>query len=99
MLPNRRFQLALLCLALLCASGTALAARGHQLSADGGSACPETDPAAAGDNERLDDPQNDATGTAAVRRTPKAKPAATPRAAGTRPGTTRWHSFLPGMFR
>lgn len=98
-LSDRRASLALLCLALLCTSGTTLAANGRLLSADGGSACPEADPATASGNERLDDPQGDATGAAAVRRTPKAKPAATPRAAGNRPVAPRWHSFLPGMFR
>ena len=84
----------LLCLALLAASGHAMA-ESRQSASD--EACPDT---AASTTERTDDAQVDEP-IAPVRQTPKAKPAvASPRATGgTRTNPPRFHSFLPGMFR
>ena len=87
----------LLCLALLAASGHAMANESRQLPAD--DACPDTATASA--TERTDDSQVDDT-VAPARQTQKAKPAvsASPRATGgTRTNPPRFHSFLPGMFR
>jgi hypothetical protein len=87
----------LLCLALLAASGHAMANESRQSATD--DACPDT--AATSAAERTDDPQVDET-VAPVRQTQKAKPAvsASPRATGgTRATPPRFHSFLPGMFR
>lgn len=86
----------LLCLALLAASGHAMANESRQVAAD--DACPDT---AASNTERTDDPQVDET-VAPIRQPHKAKPAvsASPRATGgTRTNPPRFHSFLPGMFR
>ena len=87
----------LLCLALLAASGHAIANESRQAPAD--DACPDT--SAASNAERTEDPQADET-LAPARQTQKAKPAASasPRATGgTRTNPPRFHSFLPGMFR
>ena len=87
----------LLCLALLAASGHAMANESRQAPAD--DACPDT--AAAANAERTDDDQVDET-IVPARQTQKAKPAvsASPRATGgTRTNPPRFHSFLPGMFR
>ena len=87
----------LLCLALLAASGHAMANESRQSAAD--DACPDT--AAASTAERTDDSAVDET-VAPARQTQKAKPAASasPRATGgTRTNPPRFHSFLPGMFR
>lgn len=87
----------LLCLALLAASGHAMAYEARQAPAD--DICPDT--ATAGSTERTDDSQLDGA-VAPVRHTQKAKPAvsASPRATGgTRTNPPRFHSFLPGMFR
>ena len=86
----------LLCLALLAASGHAMANESRQSAAD--EACPDTATASA--PERTDDAEVDEP-IAPVRQTPKAKPAvASPRATGgTRTNPPRFHSFLPGMFR
>lgn len=87
----------LLCLALLAASGQAMANESRQSAVD--EACPDN--AAASTVERTDDAQVDEP-VAPVRQTQKAKPAisASPRAAGgTRISPPRFHSFLPGMFR
>lgn len=86
----------LLCLALLAASGHAMASEARQAASD--EACPDT--TATGTTERTDDGQADEP-SAPVRQTQKAKPAvASPRATGgTRTNPPRFHSFLPGMFR
>lgn len=86
----------LLCLALLAASGHAMACESRQSTPD--EACPDN--AATSTAERTDDAQADEP-IAPVRQTPKAKPAvASPRATGgTRTNPPRFHSFLPGMFR
>lgn len=87
----------LLCLALLAASGHAMANESRQAPAD--DACPDT--SAASSSERADDPQADET-VAPARQPQKAKSAvsASPRATGgTRTNPPRFHSFLPGMFR
>ena len=87
----------LLCLALLAASGHAMANESRQAPAD--DACPDT--AAASTTERTDDSAVDET-VAPARQTQKAKPAvsASPRATGgVRTNPPRFHSFLPGMFR
>jgi hypothetical protein len=87
----------LLCLALLVASGHAMANESRQAAAD--DACPDT--ATASTAERTDDTPVDEP-TAPVRQTHKAKPAvsASPRTTGgTRTNPPRFHSFLPGMFR
>ena len=86
----------MLCLALLAASGHAMANESRQAPAD--DACPDT---AAASTERTDDGQLDDT-LAPARQTQKAKPAvsASPRATGgARTNTPRFLSFLPGMFR
>ena len=85
----------LFCLALLAASGHAMASESRQSASD--EACPDT---ATSTTERTDDAQVDEP-IAPVRQTPKAKPAvASPRATGgTRTNPPRFHSFLPGMFR
>ena len=98
-LSARRFRLALVCIALLCASGVAAATDGRHLSADGAGSCPDGDTATDTDADRVEDPEADPAAANAARRTPKAKPAVAPRATGTRPAAPRWHSFLPGMFR
>jgi len=90
----------LLSVALLCASGQALATESRHMDPDGSGSCPENTTAG---NEATDDADPDAV-AAPARRTQKAKPAAaTPRASngsGNRGGgAPRWHSFLPGMFR
>jgi septal ring-binding cell division protein DamX len=89
---------ALLSVALLCASGQALAAESRPMEPDGIS-CPES---ANASSEAADDADADAI-AAPARRTQKAKPAATSRASngggGNRSSAPRWHSFLPGMFR
>ena len=87
----------LLCLALMAASGHAMANESRQAPAD--DACPDT--AATSNTERTDDSPVDET-TAPARQTQKAKPAvsASPRATGgARTNPPRFHSFLPGMFR
>lgn len=91
---------ALLSVALLCASGQALATESRHMDPDGSGSCPESSTAG---NEAADETDADAA-AAPVRRTQKAKPAATPRASnggggGNRSTAPRWHSFLPGMFR
>ena len=86
----------LLCLALLAASGHAMANESRQAAAD--DACPDT---VASSTERTDDGPVDET-VVPVRQTQKAKPAvsASPRATGgARSNPPRFHSFLPGMFR
>ena len=83
----------LLCLALLAASGHAMANESRQAPAD--DACPDT-AAASTDDSAVDET------VAPARQTQKAKPAASasPRATGgTRTNPPRFHSFLPGMFR
>lgn len=87
----------LLCLALLAASGHAMANESRQSAAD--EACPDN--AVAGTTDRTDESPVDEPVTP-VRQTQKAKPAvsASPRATGgTRTNPPRFHSFLPGMFR
>ena len=90
-----RLRPMLLCLALLAASGHAMASESRQSASD--EACPDT---ATSTTERTDDAEVDEP-IAPVRQTPKAKPAvASPRATGgTRTNPPRFHSFLPGMFR
>lgn len=88
----------LLCLALLAASGHAMANESRQAAAD--DACPDTAAAATG-TERTDESPVDET-VAPIRQTQKSKPAvsASPRATGgARTSPPRFHSFLPGMFR
>ena len=93
-----RLRPMLLCLALLAASGHAMATESRQSASD--EACPDTTAASA--SERTDDGQPAEEPTAPTRQTHKAKPAvsASPRATGgTRTSPPRSHSFLPGMFR
>lgn len=90
----------LLSVALLCASGQALATETRHMDPDGSGTCPESTTASS-DATDLVDPD---AAAAPARRTQKAKPTATPRASnggggGNRNSTPRWHSFLPGMFR
>lgn len=89
----------LLSIALLCASGQLMATESTQMAPDGNASCPEN---TATSSDIADDAETDVA-AAPVRRTQKAKPAATPRASnsggGNRGSTPRWHSFLPGMFR
>lgn len=87
---------ALLSIVLLGACGQTLAAESRQMAADGGESCPEASAA-----ERVDDADADPNAPATpVKRTSKAKAAASPRASGGNRSTApRWHSFLPGMFR
>ncbi len=75
-LSARRFRLALVCIALLCASGVAAATDGRHLSADGAGSCPDGETATAADADRVEDPEADPAAANAARRTPKAKPAA-----------------------
>lgn len=87
----------LFCLALLAASGHALASESRQSAAD--EACPDTSVASTAD--RTDESPVDEPATP-VRQTQKAKPAASasPRVTGgARSNPPRFHSFLPGMFR
>lgn len=85
----------LICFALLAAGGTAMAAESRQSTTD--DACPDN--AAAATGERTDDEHGDEP-VAPVRQAQKAKPAASPRVTGgTRATPSRFHSFLPGMFR
>ena len=88
----------LLCLALLVASGHAMANESRQAPAD--DACPGHRRCQRGRAHRRQR-QIDET-VAPARQTQKAKPAvsASPRATGgARTNPPRFHSFLPGMFR
>ena len=95
-----RLSQIVLSVALLCASGLAMAAESRQLGPDGDGNCPETGTAA---NDATDEADPDAA-AAPARRTQKAKPTPAARSgggngAGQRNTAPRWHSFLPGMFR
>ena len=88
---------AVLSIVLLGACGQALAAESRLMAADGAESCPDTPAASDRDDAAEADPNTPAT---PVRRTPKAKAVAAPRAGGGNRSTApRWHSFLPGMFR
>ena len=91
---------ALLSIALLCASGQALASNTHPAATDDGTACPETPTAAS--TVPTDETDGDAALGSPAHRTQKAKQAPAVRGTGgggNRTTTPRWHSFLPGMFR
>jgi len=90
----------LLCVALLCASATGVAAESRQ-GVDGDGTCPETTSAG---TDTADDADADAAAAPARRATQKSKPSPAARAGGSsgggqRSSAPRWHSFLPGMFR
>ncbi len=100
---TRPMHVASLGLLLLCASVPAMARSGVNAAANGESSCPTSEDAA---TERA---RQAAESHSKTTTTPTAKPAA--RAAGSsvsrggddsvplRTHGTKWHSFLPGMFR
>jgi hypothetical protein len=94
------FSRQLLTLALLFLAATAQGMTPNRAGANGGGSCPEAQADVAAEAATARDPVLAAGGDDASSAAPSAAPAPAKATQGNRvKAGTRWHSFLPGMFK